>query len=317
VVQTAGVKAYVGVTDGDWYRFLAARPSLAEVNFWRPGGGREFRVLTPGEPFFFKTHYPDNRVVGGGFYSGFAQLPISTAWELFAEANGVDSLEQMRARVGQYRRVPIHPHEDPVIGCVFVRDVVFFSQDASADPPPEFAPNIVQGKGYDLAVSSFEGYFVELLARLVGGPVEVDLGMPWHRPGPVYGDARLTPQRLGQQSFQAVVLSAYHHRCAVTGGRIRPVLQAAHIRPLPEGGEHRLDNGLLLRSDVHTLYDRGYLGVDPKHRLLVSPRLRAEFGNGEQFYSRAGQLIAVPERRGDRPNREFLEWHLETVFKAA
>ena len=39
--------------------------------------------------------------------------------------------------------------------------------------------------------------------------------------------------------------------------RIRPVLQAAHIRPLPAGGEHRLDNGLLLRSDVHTLYDRG------------------------------------------------------------
>ncbi|BCB81189.1 hypothetical protein GCM10022251_67790 [Phytohabitans flavus] len=79
--------------------------------------------MTLGEPFFFKTHYPDNRVVGGGFYSGFAQLPISTAWELFAEANGVNSPERMRARVGQYRRVPIQPDEDPVIGCVFVRDV--------------------------------------------------------------------------------------------------------------------------------------------------------------------------------------------------
>jgi putative restriction endonuclease len=68
---------------------------------------------------------------------------------------------------------------------------------------------------------------------------------------------------------------------------------------------------------VHTLYDRGYLGVDPKHRLLVSPRLREEFGNGEQFYARAGEPIAVPERRSDRPNREFLEWHLDEVFKAA
>jgi putative restriction endonuclease len=106
-------------------------------------------------------------------------------------------------------------------------------------------------------------------------------------------------------------------RCAITGNKVQPVLQAAHIRPLPQGGEHRIDNGLLLKSDVHILFDRGYLGVDPKYRLMVSPRLRSEFGNGDQFYAKAGMPIAVPERRHDRPNAEFLEWHLETVFKAA
>ena len=63
------MRAYVGVTDNDWYHFLAARPEVAEVNFWQPSGGRELRVLAPGEPFFFKTHYPHNRVVGGGFFS--------------------------------------------------------------------------------------------------------------------------------------------------------------------------------------------------------------------------------------------------------
>jgi putative restriction endonuclease len=310
------VKAYVGVTDGEWYRFLAARPQVDEVNFWRPSGGRGFRVLTVGEPFFFKSHYPHNRVVGGGFYSGFAHLPISEAWDLFGEANGVASLGRMRSLVAQYRKAPIGSGEDPVIGCVFVRNTVFFPQDRSADPPPDFASNVVQGKGYDLALGGVDAYFGDLLMRL-GVQGGVDLSRPWHRPGAVYGDPRLVPQRLGQQSFQAVVLGAYNGRCAITGGRIRPVLQAAHIRPLPSGGEHRLDNGLLLRSDVHTLYDRGYLGVDPKHRLLVSSRLREEFGNGEQFYSRAGEPITVPQRPLDRPNREFLEWHLDTVFKAA
>jgi len=311
------VRAYVGVTDSEWYRFLAARPLLNEVNFWRPAGEREFRVLTPGEPFFFKTHHPHNRVVGGGFYSGFAQLRISEAWEFFGEANGAATLAEMRTRVGRYRRVPIAPGEDPQIGCVFVRDTVFFQPDAAADPPPDFAPNIVQGKSYDLAGRAAESYFEELLHRLLGVAVELDLSEPWHLTGPVYGDPRLAPQRLGQRSFQAVVLRAYGRRCAVTGERIRPVLQAAHIRPLPAGGEHRLDNGLLLRSDVHTLYDRGYLGVDPKHRLLVSPRLRDEFGNGEELYARAGTPIAVPERRPDRPNSEFLEWHLDEVFLAS
>src|SRR6266851_1777253 len=87
------VRAYVGVTDNGWYRFLAARPDLAEVNFWQPSGRHEFHVLAPGEPFFFKTHHPHNRVVGGGFFSDSARLKVSEAWELFGEANGAASIE--------------------------------------------------------------------------------------------------------------------------------------------------------------------------------------------------------------------------------
>ncbi len=239
------VRAYVGVTDGDWFRFLAARPEVAEANFWQPSGGRDFRVLAPGEPFFFKTHYPHNKVVGGGFFSDSARLKVSEAWELFGEANGAASIEQMRARIGHHRHAPIAAGEDPAIGCLFVRDVRFFAADISVDPPPGFAPNIVQGKSYDLADQAVAEYFTGLLQLILG-----------------------------------VV-----------------VLQAAHIRPVTAGGEHRLDNGLLLRSDVHTLFDRGYLGVDAKYRLRVSPRLREDFSNGDQFYAMAGQVIGLPERR--------------------
>ncbi|ASW55205.1 restriction endonuclease [Plantactinospora sp. KBS50] len=308
------MRAYVGVTDGEWYRFLADRPEVSEVNFWRPASSRRFRALAPGEPFFFKTHHPHNRVVGGGFFSGFVPLRISEAWSTYHEGNGVGSHADLRHAVGRYRRAALSPDEDPTIGCVFIRDTVFFPVDQPAGPPPEFAPNVVQGKGYDLSDPAHTGYFGRLLQRLLGHAVDIDLSVPWHRPGPVYGDPRLAPYRLGQQAFKAVVLGAYGRRCAITGGRIRPVLQAAHIRPLPVGGEHRLDNGLLLRSDVHTLFDRGYLGVDPQYRLLVSPRLRSEFGNGTEFYARAGQPIAVPDPKRDRPNREFLEWHLDEVY---
>lgn len=133
--------------------------------------------------------------------------------------------------------------------------------------------------------------------------------------GRMFGDPRLIAPRLGQGSFKAVVLDAYHRTCAITNTRIRPVLEAAHIRPVASGGEHRVDNGLLLRSDVHTLFDNGYLGVDRRYRLRVSPKLRTEFGNGESFYALAGESIALPERRADRPSREFLEWHNDTVFR--
>ena len=74
---------------------------------------------------------------------------------------------------------------------------------------------------------------------------------------------------------------------------------------------------MLLRSDVHTLFDRGYLAVDPRYRLLVSPRPREDFHNGDQFYALAGQVIDLPEQRADRPNRDFLEWHLGEVFKVS
>jgi putative restriction endonuclease len=178
------VRAYVGVTDTTWYRFLAARPQLTEVNFWQPSGGREFRVLAPGEPFFFKTHYPHNKVVGGGFFSDSARLKVSEAWEFFGEANGAGNVEQMRARIGYYRHTPMSSAEDPVIGCLFVRDVRFFPEEATT-APPRFAPNIVQGKSYDLADPSVAPYFAELLQMLLGKAVELDFGRPWHRPGPV------------------------------------------------------------------------------------------------------------------------------------
>lgn len=79
---------------------------------------------------------------------------------------------------------------------------------------------------------------------------------------------------------EAVIAETYGHHCAITGERVRPVLEAAHILPVSAGGQHRVDNGLLLRSDVHTLFDRGYIGVDTKYRLRVSPALRSQFGNG-------------------------------------
>jgi putative restriction endonuclease len=308
------MRGYVGVTDGDWYRFLASRPALAEVNFWQPSGSRTFSVLQHGDPFLFKTHHPHNRVVGGGFFSGFARLKLSEAWEFFGPANGVASVEEMRRRVGKYRSVPIALNDDPVIGCIFIRDVSFLSPGQEIDAPPAFAANVVQGKSYDLDEEPGFSYFEEALRRLLSSESPQAVDQTWSRPGPVYSDPHLTRGRLGQQSFQAVVLDAYHRRCAVTGERIRPVLQAAHIKPLPRGGEHRLDNGLLLRSDVHTLFDRGYLGVDPKFRLVVSPRLREEFENGEEFYARSGEQIALPDKRIDRPNSEYLEWHLEEVF---
>jgi putative restriction endonuclease len=114
-----------------------------------------------------------------------------------------------------------------------------------------------------------------------------------------------------------VLTDAYSRRCAVTGERTLPVLQASHIRPYAEDGPHRVDNGLLLRADLHILFDRGYLTVTNDYRIEVSPSIREEFENGRDYYAMHGAALKVlPARLQDRPAREFIDWHNTKVFRA-
>jgi putative restriction endonuclease len=310
------MRGFVGVTDQDWYEFLQAHPEQTEVNFWRPKDKSRFSAISPGEYFFFKLKAAaHNLVVGGGVLVGWELVPLSAAWEFYGPGNGAATLEEMRRLIG--RHALLRPHDDPEIGCILLKDVSFFEEGGIAGPPPEWSRNLVQGRTYELDDPRYGSYFDILIAQLAGHVIEIDWNDPsWRHQGPMFTE-RLQRVRLGQRGFQTTVFNAYHRRCAITGAKIWPALQAAHIRPVAEGGEHRIDNGLLLRSDVHTMFDRGYLAVDPSYRLLVSPRLRDEFGNGDQFYAKAGQVIALPDRKPDRPHREFLQWHFDTVYKAS
>jgi putative restriction endonuclease len=267
------VRAYVGVTDGQWYRFLAERPHLDEVNFWRPGGPRGFG-LEVGSPFLFKTHRADgNLVVGGGLYSDSPRngLRVSEAWEIFGEANGAPSFEALLRQIQMYRPSrAVDP--DPLIGCLLLRDVRFFHESEAVPAPEDFAPNIVQGRSYLLDQLELGHPVAVAVAKMLGASLG-ELGTA-RIIGEMFGADASSRRRLGQKSFKSMVLTAYQRCCAITGDRIQPVLEAAHILPVERGGEHRLDNGLLLRSDVHTLFDAGYLTIDTRHRLRVSPLIR-------------------------------------------
>jgi putative restriction endonuclease len=316
------VKAFVGVTDLDWYSQLyASGPDHAEVNFWFPSSGTGFAALESGEFFVLKTHvehrYPhlSNRLVGVGVFSGYARLRLSEAWQWFGTNNGVESEVALRERIERYRRQPTERLSDPEIGCVLLRDVLFFSAEESVASSADFSANIVRGKIYDLDTLARDHPVVATVTHYLDpGANLLDVEARTLAQQKTRGDARLVVPRVGQQAFKALVAEAYHHRCALTGDKVRPVLEAAHIVPVGHGGEHRIDNGMLLRSDMHTLFDRGYIGFDKRHDLRVSPALRERFGNGDWLYSREGTRIALPDRRAERPNSEYLEWHLGEVF---
>jgi len=113
------------------------------------------------------------------------------------------------------------------------------------------------------------------------------------------------------------VTDAYKRSCAIAQEHSLPALEAAHIKPYGESGPHAVYNGLLLRSDVHRLFDKGYITVTPDYHIEVSRRLREEFENGRHYYSFHGKkLCRLPVRRPDWPSNNFLKWHDENLFKA-
>jgi putative restriction endonuclease len=70
-----------------------------------------------------------------------------------------------------------------------------------------------------------------------------------------------------------------------------------------------------LRSDLHRLFDRGYVTVTPDLKMHVSGLLRSEYGNGEIYYPLEGKKIWTPSALEAQPNHQFLEWHADTVFR--
>ncbi|MEB2285877.1 MAG: restriction endonuclease [Polyangiaceae bacterium UTPRO1] len=305
------MKLYVGITDRDWFEFLSRRPGIDEVNFWQPSGSRAFRVLQPGEPFLFKLHSPVNFIVGGGFLARYSPLPVELAWDAFGEKNGAGSLDEMRLRIAKYRRVRADPRESFTIGCIILVEPFFFPRDKWIPIPSEFPKHVQQGKSYDAATGTGRAIWSaveDVLHHDRQFAVAESDALMWGTPG-------LVRRRLGQGSFRVLVTDTYERRCAITREKALPVLQAAHIRPVTKAGQHRVDNGILLRSDVHTLFDQGYLTVTPEHRVRVSGRLKKDFDNGEHYYQLDGSELWVPQRSEDRPNREFLAWHADTVFR--
>jgi len=344
------MRFYVGVTDNNWFRRLAElHPD--EVNFWKPGGGA-FRVLEPGGLFLFKLHSPEDFIAGGGFFVRHEALPLSLAWDAFGQKNGAASQRELWRMIQSKRR---DGQLNPLIGCTILNQPFFFEREDWIPAPRDWAKSIVQGKGYSASDAVGREIWEQVTERLSryhqwdtgdsadsaqavagGGGLTLDgeaiaaggagLVLDWeaiaadgHGGDAIaaagLGREYLTRARLGQGAFRVLVTGAYHRRCAITGEKTLPVLEAAHIKPFAESGPNHTSNGLLLRSDLHILFDRGYISVAPDLRVEVSPRIKEEFDNGRIYYPLHGQsLTTLPDSEEDRPSREFLAWHNESVY---
>jgi len=317
----APMRGLVSLTDQAWFEHLSAlaRPHggrLDEVNFWRPRGQKALRSIGPGAPFFLRLKQPHHAIAGWGFFAHWQRVPLRTAWELFGTKNGAPGFEGFRESIRRLRDSdPAAPAALPV-GCIVLRDVTFL-------PRAQWLPwrseqgwhaNNQNDCGYDL----LHGPGRLLLQLLSDRSAPPDLSGGFELQGV---DARRWRERVlaareAQGTFRLRLLDAYGGRCALTGERVVPVLEAAHIQPYLGPASNHVQNGLLLKADVHKLFDAGYVTVTPDYRFRVSERVRAEYENGRAYYDMQGREIRRPGAADAWPSREALAWHGAQVYLA-
>jgi len=318
------MRLYAGVTDQDWFDFLRAQPGIDEVNFWQPSPSAEFRILSKGDLFLFKLHrsartQDRDLIAGGGVFVSYSVLPISLAWEAFEHRNGTRTYSEMRQRLLRYRRIPDNPHEDFQVGCIILTQPFFFDESLWF-PAPEWRAPIVRGKATGYELDKEAGQFIwknlqrgwqhQRIHDLDGEAQRIE------EERARYGKETTIKPRLGQGAFRVLVTDAYQRACAITEEHSLPALEAAHIKPYTESGPHAVNNGLLLRSDLHRLFDRGYITVTPDYRIEISRLLKEEFENGRSYYPFHGHSLShLPAAVNDRPQKGLLIWHNENVFK--
>jgi putative restriction endonuclease len=306
------MKLWVGITDFNWFSFHASKQNVEEVNFWSPSPKVGFRALPFAGPFLFKLKGRPY-IGGGGFFVRYAPLPISRAWETFGEANGCKTLADFRFLISVNRHRLLDPLEDPVVGSTILTEPFFFQE--SDWIPFRLKSGIQRGATFESEKDEGRVLWNEVTARLQNAKLKID--------GPAtiaaqnrFGAPQIVIPRLGQGSFRTLIADAYERRCTMTGERTFPALEAAHIHRYSRGGDHSLSNGLLLRSDLHKLFDAGYLTVEPNTlKIRVSKKIREEFENGRDYYRLDGEPLRQPANRLAFPSIQKLKHHYENEFR--
>ena len=113
--------------------------------------------------------------------------------------------------------------------------------------------------------------------------------------------------RRGQPRFRIELLRAYRGRCAITRCDCAEALEAAHIYPYKGSHTNDVTNGLLLRADLHTLFDLGWVTVHPRtYTVAIHPVLRST-----TYGCLDGRRLALPRRSADYPSKKALLWHMK------
>ena len=286
---------YLAVTDNSWFQFLREKQeSLSLVNFWKPSA-KHINIL-PGYYWYFVLKGKEPRRIGGyGKIKDYRIMPIREAWDSFGIGNGVSSLRELESK----------SKDGKSIGCLVLSECSFLpdkKQKTVEDLGLNFYKTIVTFKKFP---EHQHPIFTDNSVQISDHEDNINIDdIPLNE-----DDARKRiyssiVSRQGQGKFRDSLLEAYEGKCAVTEYDAIDSLEAAHISPYMGPQTNQIKNGILLRSDIHTLFDLGKLSISSEFHVILHDDIR------ESSYKQLhGKVISLPANKTQWPSLHELEKH--------
>ena len=252
--------------------------------------GDSLSKIKKGDEIFVVTAKDNRLYIGGRLISSGVAVDIDRAIQLLDGENLIDKKQYVVADINQrdYFRSNLSLDSDAVkrIEKIDVNGVV---------KQCKFTPtSFMQDFRTMSKISEKSANELRLLLKLelndLDEAVDIDIHINPADDTPEKRVLREILARQGQPRFRNNLLEAYDATCCVTKSKVVELLEAAHIDPHSDGGDYSLENGLLLRSDIHTLFDQYLLAFDEYQRLILSKKLR----NSEYKHLHQNQRLVSP-----------------------
>lgn len=279
----------IAVTDRDWYEYQKRNGFINRINFWTPHVWKV--ALAADTKIVFKlkkaANKPGDEIGGYGRFVEYKSQTLDQSWKEFGRRNGCDTKEEYIAKLTKGKG-----NASYVCGCIVLDDVVFFDEPKRlADYGLSFSPNIVT---YKNETSAFPDFGQQ---NVVSSHSSFSLVTPTKKEKKMQS----MTERVGQGQFHSDVSTAYNHRCCITGESTPELLQAAHIQDYINKESNHIQNGLLLRIDIHKLFDSGLLYIDQNYHVHVSPLVKSQ-----EYRNLDNHPISLPNNPSEYPSKAAL-----------
>ena len=278
----------IAPTDYNWFSFLKETYTTGIVNFWTPTPWK-IKNVELGSKWFFKKKGGEKLICGYGIYNGIQIMTVKNAWTKFGTNNGCSSYAQFNSELSKYNDTIEGEKE---IGAILLSDVVFFDEKDFINLDNrriEWSNNIVKYKTYNdsdimLSTSIEQKTNFKLVETLNKRRKDSNINL-----------------REGQSEFRQKISKAYHYKCCVTGESCPDLLEAAHIQSYISKDSNHIQNGLLLRVDIHKMFDSGLIAINKDYEIIISSEITTDY-----YHNLAGRKITLPDDIADYPSKEAL-----------
>lgn len=295
----------IAPTDNTWFETLRQNELNSFVNFWTPTPWK-ITGLSKGSRFYFMLKSPIRKCAGFGNFFAYEEMSINQAWKEFGKRNGCESKEELRRKITLYleknsKQNPKEEGDDYKIGCIVLSNCEFWEN------------------GEYLNIEDFNISFPKEVVKLKyfyeDDLIKNSLSLPEKKDFELVSAARekfenvTTTKRDGQARFKRKMLETYSNKCCISGEETPELLEAAHIQPYINKSSNHIQNGLLLRKDLHTLFDNGLLNISQLYKIRLSPQIKSKY-----YLDFEGKSLSLPLEERNYPSKQALKLR-ENMFR--